>query len=248
MIKGIYHSAHGMLAGQRHLEVVANNLANASTIGFKDAQITFKNALNRSTFPDYPVTAGESYVEAERGGNANSRQGTLRQTDNPLHAAIVGDGFFAVDTGNGLAYTRDGRFELNSQGELVTLSGQRILTAGGFLQIPEGNLHLSAQGDLILTGSDQAQDNILDRLMVVTFEQPQKLERAGHGLLVTDQEPVQIEEPSLRIGYLEESTVNVVSEMVEMIELNRLYEASAKAIQTQDSTLGKTVNEVGRVK
>lgn len=248
MIKGIYHSGEGMLARQRQLEVVANNLANASTVGFKEERITFKNSLNRSSFPPYKYIAGEKFVQAEQDGRVINRQGTLKQTDNPLHAAIVGGGYFAVMTENGLAYTRDGRFELNGEGELVNLSGYRVLTAGGTLQIPEGNLRISPQGELVMTGQDPSQERVLDHLMIVTFDNPEQLRRTREGLLVTDQEPMEIEEPSLRIGYLEESTVNIVSEMVEMIELNRLYEASAKAVHTQDQTLGKAVNDVGRVK
>lgn len=248
MIKGIYHSGEGMLAKQRQLEVVANNLANASTIGFKEERVTFKNTLDQASFPPYKYTDGEKFVQAEQDGGVISRQGTLQQTDNPLHAAIVGEGYFAVMTENGLAYTRDGRFELNGEGELVSLTGYRVLTAGGTIQIPEGDLRISPEGELVLTGSGPSQERVLDRLMVVTFDNPGRLKRSRDGLLVTDQKPWEIEEPSLRIGYLEESTVNVVSEMVEMIELNRHYEASAKAIRTQDQTLGKAVNDVGRVK
>ncbi|TKJ40287.1 hypothetical protein CEE37_08140 [candidate division LCP-89 bacterium B3_LCP] len=248
MIKGIYHSAEGMLAGQRHLETVSNNLANASTIGYKKEKISFRQALNNSSFPPYPFLSGEKFVQAQRGGQMMNQQGSLKRTDNPLDVAIVGDGFFAVDTGNGLAYSRDGRFALNGEGELVTLTGYPVLTAGGTLQLQDGDLRISPEGELVLYDNGSKREQILDSLMVVAFNDPSQLTPTRDGLLVTDQEPVALDEPVIRVGYLEESTVDVVSGMVEMIELNRMYEASAKAIHTQDQTLSKAVNDVGRVR
>ena len=248
MIKGIYHSGEGMLAGQRHLEVVSNNLANANTVGFKQEEIAFRHALNQSSFPSYTYTTGEKFVTAERGGQGVLRQGVLRETGNPLHIAIMGDGYFAVETANGPAYTRDGRFQLNPEGELVTLSGYRVLTAGGTLQIPDGDLRISSDGELVLKNEKPAQEQILDRLLVVSFDDPTQLRPALDGLLMTQQQPGELEEPRLRVGYLEESNVNLISQMVEMIQVHRFYEASAKAIHTQDQTLGKAVNDVGRVR
>lgn len=248
MIKGIYHSREGMLAAQKHLEVVANNLANVNTVGFKQEQIAFRQALEQSSVSASPAATGEKFVTAERGGHGFLQQGVLRETGNPLDVAIAGDGYFVVETDFGFAYTRDGRFQLNAEGELTTLNGHRVLTTGGTLQIPDGDLQISSEGEIHLKSEGKARGQALDRLLVVSFNDPTVLRPTTDGLLITQQEPYELEEPNLRVGYLEESNVNMVSQMVEMIEVQRFHEASAKAIRTQDDTLGKAVNEVGRVR
>lgn len=248
MVKGIYHLGAGMIAQQRHLEVVANNLANANTVGFKEERVAFRNALNASSFSPNPVTVGEKFVAATQGVKNPFQQGTLEQTENPLDLAIVGDGYFAVETDGGLAYTRDGRFQLNQEGELVTLNGDHVLTAGGTVQIPQGNIRISSEGEIILADPESPREQVLDRLSLVTFENPGDLQAGGNGLLFTKQEPLQLDDVKLRVGYVEDSDVDMISQMVDMIQLNRMYDAASKAIQTQDSILGKAVNEVGRTR
>lgn len=247
MVKGIYHSAAGMLARQRQLEVTANNLANATTVGFKQQTLTFKTALNSSLAESRPGAAGERFVDVEGGVQQTLRQGTLSATGNPLDVAIVGEGFFAVETPTGTAYTRDGRFQLNPAGELVTLSGHRVLTAGGTAILPQGELRIGSDGTLLMRNPDGTPDQLLDHLQIVTFADPRRVMHADGGLYLTQQEPIELPNVRLQVGYVEDSTVNVVSEMVKMIETNQYYDASARAIQTQDGTLGKAVNEVGKV-
>ena len=249
MVKGIYHLAAGMVARQRNLEVIANNLANASTVGFKEERVAFRNTLNSSSsISRNPVTAGEKFVVASRGTQNAHQQGTLKQTENPLDLAIVGDGYFVVETENGPAYTRDGRFQLNAEGELVNLNGYRVLTTGGPIQIPEGNLKISSDGELILKAYDTPIEQVLDRFLVVTFENPSSLQPGRDGLLFTQQRPFELDQARLQVGYLEESNVDMVSQMIEMIEVSKMYEASAKAVQTSDNILGKAVNEVGKAR
>jgi len=244
MVKGIYHAAAGMLARQKHLEVTANNLANASTTGFKHESVCFRSTLNSTLISSRPTTAGEEFVEPES-ATRTLNPGPMNATGNPLDVAIMGEGFFAVETENALAYTRDGRLKLNAAGELVNISGYRMCTAGGTTAIPEGDLRISPDGSLMIRTPD-GRDQILDRLRVVTFPDPRQLMHAGNGLYVTQQEPIELPGVGLQVGYLEDSTVNVVSEMTKMIEISQLYEASARAIQTQDNTLGRAVNDVGK--
>jgi flagellar basal-body rod protein FlgF len=246
MIKGIYQSAAGMLARQKHLEVVANNLANVATAGFKQENVCFRETLNSNLAPNVPVTQGARFVDVESGESRVNRQGTLTQTGNPLDAAIVGDGYFTVETPGGPAYTRDGRFHLNTEGELVTLSGYRVLTAGGSNAFPQGDLRLGTDGSLVLKELASGRERVLDRLQVVTFADPTQLEHARDGLFVSKQPPVDLSQVRLEIGCLEESTVNPIAEMVKMIEINQFYDASVRSIQTQDGTLGKAVNEIAK--
>lgn len=246
MVKGIYQSAAGMLARQRQLDVVANNLANAGTAGFRQENVCFRESLNSSLAPPNPVTAGERFVEVEGSGERSDRQGTLTPTGNPLDAAIVGDGWFVVETPFGPAYTRDGRFRLNAQGELVTLSGYNVQTLGGTTVLPKGDLHIASDGSLVLKNPGEGPEQVLDRLRVVNFDNSAALTHARDGLYVTNQEASDMQQPSMQVGYVEESTVNVVAEMVKMIEISQFYDASARAIQTQDATLGRAVNDVGK--
>jgi flagellar basal-body rod protein FlgG len=248
MIKGIYHSAAGMIANQRQLEIVSNNLANADTAGYKQERVAFRNVLDASPRPEAPVTEGEKFVTSERGLYGVHHQGTFEETQNPLDVAIMGDGFFVVETPHGLAYTRDGRFQLNLDGELTTLTGYRVMTEGGAVQIPEGNLRITTEGELLLQGEDPRLDKVIDRLMLVSFNDPFSLRPTRDGLLVTGQVPHEMEYPRLEPGYVEASNVDVVSAMVEMIQINKLFEASSNAIRTQDASLGKAVNEIARLK
>ncbi|MCX6639263.1 MAG: flagellar hook-basal body protein [bacterium] len=247
MVKGIYHSAAALIANQHHLEVVSNNLANANTAGFKEERVSFHETLNSVEIPRHPVTAGEKFVRLESDPSQADAQGTMNETDNPLDVAIIGEGYFTVETPAGVAYTRDGRFQLNAQGELVTNSGYRVLSEGGSVSFPEGNLKIGPAGELFITDPDTPTQRVLDRLKVVAFSDPSALGPWQGGLLVSKQEPQSIQNPRLAVGYYEGSNVNPVSQMVDMIMLARLYEASSKSIQTQDGTLGKAVNDVGRV-
>lgn len=248
MVKGIYHSAAGMLARQRHLEVVANNLANARTAGFRQENVTFRSTLDSKLMKsDLPVTAGEKFVDAERGNSPIPAQGALLTTGNPLDVAIRGEGYFIIETEAGFAYTRDGRFQLNEQGELVTYSGHRVLTENGAFTAPQGGLRIASDGSLLVVVPGENREQVLDRLRIVGFPDLERMTHRKDGYFTSIQEPVDLTPIRLEVGCLEESNVNVVSEMVKMIEINQTYEASARAIQTQDSTLGKAVNEVGKV-
>jgi len=247
MVKGIYHSAAGMLARQRSLEANANNLANASTTGFKPETVCFRQTLASSLGPVGPSAEGELLVEAEGSGAARVRQGTLEPTGNPLDAAIVGEGFFAVQTPAGMAYTRDGRFQLDSDGRLVTLDGYPVATQGGTVTLPPGEVSLGPDGAIRLKVPGQETEQLLDRLQVVTFADLSQLRHADGGLYVTAQEPAERLDPRLEVGYLEASTVNPVTEMIKLVEIQQLHEASARAMTIQDQTLARAVNDVGKV-
>jgi flagellar basal-body rod protein FlgF len=247
MVKGIYHSAAAMIANQHQLEVVSNNLANANTVGFKEERTSFRNTLNNVEISQYPTTAGEKFVRVEGGISPNNHQGVLQETDNPLDAAITGEGYFAVQTPSGIAYTRDGRFQLNDQGQLVNLDGDRVLTEGGSASFPNGDLRIGSTGELLTNDPNSPVQRVYDRLQVVTFSDPASLQPLPSGLYTTNQPALPLKDPHLSVGSVESSNVNIVSQMVEMIMLSRLYEASARSVQTQDGTLGKAVNEVGKV-
>ncbi len=217
------------------LDTVANNLANASTPGFK-----MENFYPAS--PDGKA-AKEGPIYSESRVVTDYSQGAFQQTKNALDLAIEGDGFFAVQTKDGTAYTRKGTFVLNRQRQIVTLSGDYVLGEKGPVTLPSENFSINASGGIIVDGSEVA------RLRVVGFANPQSLFRTRNGMF---RDPGQagakkIGNPSLKSGYIEISNVNVVTQMVKMIDVQRSFESYQKIIQTLADLDDLAVNRVGRV-
>lgn len=260
MIRGIYTAASGMLAEQKRLDVIANNLANVSTTGYKRDAVTTRSFAeifvsrihdNNLSGLNTPAPVGPlglgTYVERTA---TRLTTGALRATGNPLDVAIVGDGFFAVQTPQGIRYTRQGNFVQDSAGVLVTPEGYPVLVDGGIVMAQEGPLSINDHGE-VFTGT-----TLLGQLTVVTSQELGALRKEGNGLWVEAGagEQTMLVTPEnasgryqLRPGYLEASNVDAVIEMVEMISTMRTYEASQRSIHVQDETLQKAVNEVGRI-
>jgi flagellar basal-body rod protein FlgG len=169
-------------------------------------------------------------------------QGPLRFTDSGINAAINGAGFFVVDTPVGERYTRDGRFGVDGEGYLVNPEGYRVLGENGPIVIAGSNASIGVDG--VITSADIP----LDRLRVVDFADPSQLSKEGGNLYSTgDAGMPQAITADLSPAYVEDSNVNVVAEMAELISATRYYEANQKVIQAEDDTLAKAVTEVGRV-
>lgn len=171
-------------------------------------------------------------------------QGTLLETGNKLDFALKGNGFFKVETPNGLAYTRDGSFTLNEYGELVTKEGYAVLGQNGAIVLGKDDFQIDSNGDIIIEGI------VEDRLDIVALENSEMLRKQGNNLytILENIEPEEVEfDGQVLTGYLESSNVNTIQEMVNLITAQRSYETSQKIIQTQDELLGKVVNELGRL-
>jgi len=232
MVKGIYTSASGMLARELAQEVLANNIANVETAGFKRDRIYFQKALDGLTSAESALRVVTDY-----------REGPLIRTDNPLDLAIQGRGFFAVETPGGVRYTRNGHFSVNEEGVLVTADGYPVLGEEGpiELDLSEGPLSIGEDGTIKVGNS------IVDRLRIEDFEDLKALAKEGAGLFRAQVEGRPAEEFRVRQGFLEGANVSPVGEMVRMLANYRAYEAGQRAILAQDETLRKAVNEVGRV-
>jgi flagellar basal-body rod protein FlgF len=197
----------------------------------------------------------------------NFTQGAFKQTENPFDMAIEGKGFMSVATENGEAYTRNGAFVLSNDGYLVTMNGDRVLGENGPIKLKKNNFIVDQDG-VVYQNARFAQDEKrlvslqenewedterVDRLKLVDFESTRYLRKQGESYWTStvDSGEAQIidegSRPKLRQGFLETSNVNPVTEMVEMIEVNRSYEANQKLIQTEDSLLGRLLNEVIKV-
>ena len=196
----------------------------------------------------------------------NFTQGALKQTENDFDVALEGGGFLTVQTPQGERLTRNGSFLLNSDGYLVTKNGDFVLGENGPLKLKMNNFVIDENGTVWQNASFAADDKRLvsktenpwdsmqkvDRLKVVDVIRERYLQKQGNSYWQTTDEsgPAQIVSagrPKVRQGYLEGANVNAVQEMVEMIEVNRAYDANQKTIQTEDSLIGKLWNEVVKV-
>lgn len=238
MIHGLYTAASGMVAHQSRIDLLANNLANVDTPGFKADLVT----IDQSVSP--PIALSDSFtamstVEAGRPG-LNRAQGILKATGNPLDLAIAGPGLFVVETPQGERYTRAGNFVRDAEGFLATSDGFRVLGAAGPVRVPEEGLRLDGHGRL--AGGES--------LRIVGEENMTGLVKAGGNLFAPAegaQPPDELPGAVVLQGQLEGSNVNVVMTMVEMLTTMRTYEAYQKTIQTLDQTVGKAANDLGRV-
>lgn len=243
MIKGLYRSASAMVPRVKMQEITANNLANASSPGFK-RDLLFTRELSRAQAQKMPRKSDwetpmidQVYTEFEAGA--------LEKTDNPLNLAIEGDGFFVVETDAGeTALTRSGIFSVNPAGFLVNGDGHRLLSDGGPIAVGDGVLSVAESGQVEINGTP------VGTLRIVTVPDRQMLKKIGDNEFVTleDIEPLAALNYAVRQGYLEASNVNAIKEMVSMIISFRNYEADAQALKTQDETLEKLIDNVGRVR
>ncbi len=248
MIKGLFTATSGMLVNQRKLNLTSNNLANVNTTGYKKdqgIQRSFKEVLvNRMDGNGRAVPLGEngSGVMLEE-SYTDYNQGNLRETGNQLDIAIEGSGFFVIQTENGIAYTRDGNFSLNNMGKIVTQQGYQVMGERGPLQTIQGNaINIDTNGQLYLG------DIAGDRFQIVDISEPQLMEKMGDNLFRVEEEYIQESDNYLlEQGFLENSNVNIIQEMVKMIQLNRHFEANQKVITTVDGILDKAVNNIGRI-
>jgi flagellar basal-body rod protein FlgF len=242
MIKGLYTSKAGMLSRQRQLEINANNLANINTNGYKKNQVFFRHLIDfmqgaKDGNADLKIAQGDEVLDFSNG--------PLRQTDNPLDLAVVGDGFFVVQTPQGEVYTRNGNFTLDTQGKLVTQDGYSVMGASGEVQISGSDVRISEDGTITVDGTEA------DKIRLVKFDDPTGLLKIG-GTYFSDEDdamPMDVapESVELRQGYLEGSNVSGIQEVVEMIEMYRQFEMAQKAVSTQDQTLEKLINDAGRL-
>jgi flagellar basal-body rod protein FlgG len=256
MIRALYSSATGMQSQQMNLDVIANNLANVNTTGFKRSKIEFQDLLYQSTrAAGAEQGAGNQLPTGLQVGHgsravATSRvfsTGELTQTGEPLDIAIAGDGFFEVQLPDGTqGYTRDGGFKRASDGRIVTSDG---LTVNGFQPVQPGvtNITISNTGDVSLTGPGV---NQTFKIQLTRFQNPAGLEAMGSNLFRESQASGAPEQGNageggfgqLAQGYLEMSNVKVVEEMVNLILAQRAYEVNSKAVQAADEMMQQSNN------
>jgi flagellar basal-body rod protein FlgF len=239
--RGLFAAASGMLADQIRQDVIANNLANATTAGFKG------DTAVGEAFPSLLVNQLQTGAQVGKLGlgsriaevATDGSQGALHQTGNNYDLAIAGDGWFSVQGPNGAAYTRNGAFTTDAKGQLVTSDAQPVLDDAGRPIVVGNKAAISPDGRVTVDGRQVAK-------LAVTVLGPTRLHKLGDnlytGTVKKGADPGRVEQ-----GFLENSNVNSVKEMVDLISTMRSFEAGQKAVQAEDDSLGKAVNDVARI-
>lgn len=251
MFKGFYNLASGMLTQQRNLNVIANNMVNISTAGYKKDQYTY------STFDDvlysrvgnrekiYDDIGRQSYIVASSRIYTDFLQGIPEPTGITLDFAIEGDGFFAVrDEGGQVAYTRAGNFSLDEEGYLCLPGVGRVLNNEG-QEILLGTDRIRGDSD----GSIYTENGgyYLGRLGVFTFADNGQLARNAQGLFTGGGQANAAQDSRIHWGYLERSNVDMVREMTQMITSQRALQSAAEVEKMYDQLMTKITGEVGRL-
>ncbi len=231
---------------ERQLDVVANNVANVNTAGFKADRSLFEEYLMSGAHEDNFVGNDRrlSYVQ-DRATFHDFSQGAAEQTKNPLDVAIDGSGFLVVQTPAGERYTRDGGLQLNNQGQLVTVAGNPVLGTSGpiVFQPTDHDINITADGTITVVEGNGRTDSMRGKLRLVSFPDAQKLLKEGSNLYSAGEGSAQADTKSaLRQGFIEKSNVNAVAEMSRMIEVTRAYTQISTLLQ-QESDLHKTAIE-----
>ena len=261
MVKGLYTAYTGMVNEQHRMDVLANNLANAATNGYKKEGTTsesFKTVFadkikDTSEAPNTARRIGTMMPGVKIGDNyTDFQEGAIKSTGNSYDLALSGKGFFAIEYKNkagetSVKYTRDGNFTVTSDGYLTTQDGDFVLDDNG----KHIKLDTAKESSIASDGSIYQDGSQVATIGVKDFEDYTQLEKYGENLYqakdpdttkATDAEGTEVKQ-----GYLESSNISVVNEMVSMIAIQRQYEANQKLITTFDGSLDKTVNEVGRI-
>lgn len=286
MWRGLYTAATGMISEARRTDIIANNIANAATTGYKkDVAVHSEfepmlikrvydhddggNAMFGDVTVDVTKFKGFSATPEERPGigtlglgdriaeiAVDHAQGSFESTGNPFDLAIAGNGFFAIQTPDGIRYTRNGAFFRSQSGVLQDIRGNSLLAVGGgTISIPENiasdKISISPSGTISALQNGQIQQ--LAQIQLVQFDNRLALQKQGDNLFyavtgndgnVAQPQPATGE---IMQGMLEKSNTEIVREMVELIHNHRLYEAGSKAVTTQDTMLDSAVNQLGRI-
>ncbi len=259
MLKALSTAALGMAGQQMNIDVISNNLANVNTTGFKKSEVEFQDLLyetiqsgqadgqNDQEKPgEIQVGLGNRPISTYR----SFSQGNVEQTSNPLDIAINGKGFFQILKPDGtFAYTRDGAFRINSDGNLVTSSGLKVYPE---ISIPEGTtgVNISEDGVMSVMMNGQTEPEELGQIELANFINPAGLHALGGNLYEATQAsgdpvfslPGEDGTGMVEQGYLEKSNVDVAQEMINLIVAQRAYEINSKAVRTVDDLLALTNN------
>jgi len=252
MIRGLYSAVAGMVTDLMRMESVSHNLSNLETPGYKQRLATTSDfsslLLARLSGGGSAAQPGGTTVGTIGTGVTVDEvvtdwsEGSLKQTENLTDLALSGEGFFKLQTPDGVRYTRDGSFHRDADHRLGSADGYPVLGLNGPLTLPDGELLVAEDGTVTVNGT------VVDQLDIVTFDQLNGLVQEGKNLFSAPAGTNgKASQARVLQGYLEESNVNPTLAMLEMMSVARAYEASQRMVQAQNRVLEKAVSEVGRV-
>ncbi|MBU0995492.1 MAG: flagellar hook-basal body protein [Proteobacteria bacterium] len=213
------------LRQEKKYEVTANHIANVDTTGFKKDTLSFDRMMKANLSVDLT-------------------QGDVISTQNKLDVALMDEGFFKVQTVSGVRYTRNGNFHLDNLGRIVTPLGDPVLGDAGPLTVQGTNIYINSSGGVEVDGGN------IGNLSVVTFADLGKIQKEGSGYFIYKggpQDEIPPQKITMKQGTLERSNVSTVYEMTKMIDIQRMYEAAQKMMQTFDEVDGRAINDVGKL-
>ncbi|HZT89972.1 MAG TPA: flagellar basal-body rod protein FlgF [Stellaceae bacterium] len=232
-----YVALSSQAALSRQMDVVANNLANASTAAYK---------AQRLVFSQYVVTAddGTTSFVYDAGTYRDPKQGALKHTGNDLDVAIDGGGYLAVTTPDGERYTRNGHLKLGPDGTLVTTQGYQVEgDGGGAITLPAGTTGIVITQD----GTVSTKDGQVGKIRLVSFPDDGQVESEADGLYVTDETPTAATNATLRQGMIEESNVQPVVELTRLMSISRSYEAVNGMISGENDRIKNAIDKLSKV-
>ena len=228
---------------RRSMSVIANNLANMNTTGFKGEKMMFVEHLVRS--PGGTKIGGDKLAFVRDVATVRDlSEGDFKKTGNPLDLAIHGDGFFVIGTPGGERYTRNGNFQIGSDGQLVTRKGDPVLSDGGapfFLSPGDSQIDIDSGGTL------STENGELGKIAVVNFANRRDMRLIAEGLYSSRQQATPVEEANISQGMLEGSNVQPIVEMTRMIEVHRSYEGTKSFIQKEDERMKNMIKAYAQV-
>ncbi len=229
MITGLYSSVGAKMAGSENQDIISRNLANINTTGFKKNVGIFSNALDAAG--NKGVKLSKLFIDHE--------QGSLKETGNKLDLAIHGKGFFVLESPDGLKFSRNGHFLLNSESNIVNSVGWKLKGKGGDFKLPPGTKTLSIDVD----GNILADEVQAGKIKIVDFENKEDLIEAGNSSFFSKSKSAGIEASNFKLqqGYLENSNVNVIDEMVSLMANQRGFQGNNRVNKTMNDTLQKLI-------
>jgi flagellar basal-body rod protein FlgF len=218
---------------QLKLQSISQNVSNMNTPGFK------RQLLENAGF-DTHLQANINQVAQQLDQSYLKTQGLMNQTKNPTDFALSGEGYFQVQGEQGIFYTRRGDFQVNNQGELTTATGETVLGKGGVIKVDDHAFTVDSQGGLFID------HHKVDQLNIVQFKQPLLLRYSGNGLYQGEESPIPVGANTLvRQGFIEQSNVKSIDEMMDMVKTSRHFEANQRVMRTADSLLATAINQLG---
>jgi flagellar basal-body rod protein FlgF len=230
-----------MLQASRTMDVVANNIANASTPGYKSLHLSSGAWIDRMRAVNAPDGGGTVAYATPTGTWRDTRPGPIHQTGNPLDFALPKSGYFTVQTSAGTRLTRDGRFTLSSSGNLVTSSGDNVLDASGqAIQIPQTAGKIAVASDGTISGPT----GILGKIGVVNVANQQSLTAEGDNLLRATTTPSAVSNPGIIQGALEGSNVQPIKEITNMLQASQNFQMISQFVSSEDSRHQNAVDKI----